>query len=57
VLPMMPTTSQHRSHDYKRNSTIDLFAALYIATSQVITELRPSHDSAQFIKFLNKIDR
>jgi hypothetical protein len=54
---MMPTTSQHRSHDYKRNSTIDLFAALYIATSQVITELRPSHDSAQFIKFLNKIDR
>jgi transposase len=53
----MPTTSQHRSHDYKRNSTIDLFAALYIATSQVITALRPSHDSAQSIKFLNKIDR
>ncbi len=30
--PMMPTTSQRRSHDYKRNGTIDLFAALDIAT-------------------------
>ena len=44
-------------HDYKRNGTIDLFAALDIATGQVITELRPNHDSAQFIKFLNKINR
>lgn len=57
MLPMMPTTNQRRSHDYKRNGTIDLFAALDIATGQVITELRPNHDSAQFIKFLNKINR
>jgi len=57
MLPMMPTTSQRRSHDYKRNGTIDLFAALDIATGNVITELRPNHNSAQFIKFLNKINR
>ena len=57
MLPMMPTTNQRRSHDYKRNGTIDLFAALDIATGTVITELRPNHDSAQFIKFLNKINR
>ena len=57
MLPMMPTTSQRRSHDYKRNGTIDLFAALDIATGNVITELRPNHNSAQFIRFLNKINR
>jgi len=57
MLPMMPGSNQRRSHDYKRNGTIDLFAALDIASGQVITELRPNHDSAQFIKFLNKINR
>jgi transposase len=57
ILPMMPTTNQRRSHDYKRNGTIDLFAALDIATGNVITQLRPNHTSAQFIKFLNKINR
>ena len=57
ILPMLPTTPQRRSHDYKLNGTIDLFAALNIATGNVITELRPNHTSAQFIKFLNKINR
>jgi transposase len=57
MLPMLPTTAQRRSHDYKRNGTIDLFAALDIASGQVITELRPNHTSAQFIRFLNKINR
>jgi transposase len=57
ILPMLPTTPQRRSHDYQRNGTIDLFAALNIATGNVISELRPNHTSAQFIKFLNKIKR
>jgi transposase len=57
ILPMLPTTPERQSHDYKRNGTIDLFAALDIATGQVISELRPNHNSAQFIKFLNKINR
>jgi transposase len=57
MLPMMPTTAQRRSHDYRRNGTIDLFAALDIASGKVISELRPNHTSAQFIKFLNKINR
>ena len=57
ILPMLPTTPQRRSHDYQRNGTIDLFAALNIATGNVISELRPNHTSAQFIKFLNKINR
>ena len=57
MLPMMPTTAPRRSHDYQRNGTIDLFAALDIATGRVITDLRPNHTSKEFIKFLNKINR
>ncbi|WP_445259242.1 IS630 family transposase [Nocardioides aurantiacus] len=57
ILPMLPTTPQRATHDYERNGTLDLFAALEIATGKVITDLRPSHTSAEFIKFLNKINR
>lgn len=56
TLPMLPTTPQRATHDYERNGTVDLFAALEIATGKVITDLRPSHTSAEFIKFLNKVD-
>jgi len=54
---MLPTTPAKATHDYQRNGTIDLFAALNIATGTVLTELRPNHTSEQFIKFLNKINR
>ena len=57
TLPMLPTTPARATHDYIRNGTVDLFAALEIATGKVITDLRPSHTSAEFIKFLNKINR
>jgi transposase len=57
TLPMLPTTPQRATHDYVRNGTVDLFAALEIATGKVITDLRPSHTSAEFIKFLNKVNR
>ena len=54
---MLPTTPSRATHDYIRNGTVDLFAALEIATDKVITGLRPSHTSAAFSKFLNKINR
>lgn len=57
ILPMLPTTPERASHDYQRNGTIDLFAALEIATGKVITDLRLRHTSADFVAFLNKIDR
>ena len=34
VLPMVPGTPERRSHDYERHGTVDLFAALNIATGQ-----------------------
>lgn len=57
ILPMLPTTPQRRSHDYQRNGTIDLFAALDIATGTVITDLRKTHTSKDFVAFLNKVNR
>ena len=57
ILPMLPTTPQRASHDYQRNGTCDLFAALEIATGRVITDIRARHTSADFVAFLNKINR
>ena len=57
ILPMLPTTPAKATHDYERNGTLDLFAALNMATGTVITDLRKTHTAADFLAFLNKIDR
>jgi len=57
TLPMLPTTRQRATHDYEHNGTCDLFAALEIATGKVITDIRARHTSADFVAFLNKVDR
>ena len=45
------------THDYKRHGTTTLFAALNVATGEVIGECMPRHRSEDFLKFLKKIDR
>ena len=57
TLPMLPTTPARATHDYVRHGTLDLFAALDVASGTVITDLRPGHSSDEFVKFLNKINR
>ncbi|MDZ7675062.1 MAG: IS630 family transposase [Acidimicrobiales bacterium] len=57
TLPMLPTTPAKATHDYERNGTLDLFAALDIATGTVITDLRKTHTSEDFVAFLNKVNR
>ena len=57
TLPMLPTTPQRATHDYERNGTVDLFAALDIARGSVVTDIRTSHNQDDFIAFLNKINR
>ncbi len=42
TLPMLPTTPARATHDYERNGTCDLFAALEIATGKVITDNHPA---------------
>ena len=39
-LPMKPGRAGTMTHDYKRHGTIDLFAAMNVATGEVITDLQ-----------------
>jgi transposase len=55
-LPMKKGRAQTMTHDYKRNGTTTLFAALDVKTGEVIGECRPRHRTKEFIAFLNKID-
>ena len=57
VLPMMPGVPERRSFDYTRHGTIDLFAALNIATGKVIGKLSAQHRAVDFRDFLDQIDR
>jgi transposase len=55
-LPILPTTPARRSHDYVRNGTTSLFAALDVATGQVIAAHHRQHRHQEFLKFLKAID-
>jgi len=57
ILPMRPGQVERRTHDYKRNGITDLFAALNLATGEVIHHLRPQHRAVEFKKFLQAIDK
>ncbi len=53
---MRPGQVERRTHDYKRHGVTDLFAALNVATGQVIHQTRPQHRAVEFRKFLDLID-
>src|SRR6266496_4712668 len=57
VLPLMPGTPARRTHDYVRNGTTSLFAALDVASGKVISSLHRRHRHQEFLKFLRTIDR
>lgn len=57
TLPLLPTTPARATHDYIRNGTTDLFAALDVATGRVHTQLFSRHRAVEFKKFLNHLDR
>jgi transposase len=56
ALPMRPGQVERRTHDYKRNGVTDLFAALNLATGQVVAQTRPQHRAVEFRRFLDAID-
>src|SRR6516225_6771123 len=56
-LPMKPGRAQTMTHDYKRNGTATLFAALDLLTGKVIGQCLPRHRHTEFLKFLCTIDR
>lgn len=56
-LPMRPGRLGTMTHDYRRNGTTTLFAALNVAEGHVITEMMPRHRHDEWIRFLRTIDR
>src|ERR1700741_3392495 len=56
VLPMQAGQAERRSHDYQRHGTTSLFAALDIATGNVLGKCFARHRSREFKKFLDHLD-
>jgi transposase len=56
-LPMKKGRAGTMTHDYKRNGTTTLFAALNVLTGVVIGQCMPKHRNGEFLKFLRTIDR
>ena len=57
AFPMMPYMPEKRTHDYVRHGTTSLFAAFNTSDGSVISSLHRRHRSAEFKKFLTKIDQ
>lgn len=55
-LPMYPGRLKTLTHDYKRNGTTTLFAAIELAEGKIIAECMQRHRHQEWIKFLKKID-
>ena len=55
-LPLTKGHSQTVTHDYKRNGTTTLFAALNILKGEIIGTCIKRHRHQEFIRFLRKID-
>ncbi len=56
-LPMFPGRLGTMTHDYKRNGTTTLFAAIELAEGRIIAECMSQHRHQEWLKFLKKIDR
>jgi transposase len=56
ILPLRPGTPERVTHDYKRFGTSSLYAALDLASGQVISALHQRHRAIEFKKFLKAID-
>jgi transposase len=54
---MIPGRAGTMTHDYKRNGTTTLFAALNILTGTILGKCLPRHRNGEFLKFLRLIDR
>ena len=55
ILPMDIGQPERRTHNYLRHGTLDLYAALDVATGKVIAHCKKKHRSADFVAFLRAI--
>jgi len=56
VLPLRPGVPARQTHDYLRNGTTSLFAALDVATGKVIGSLHRRQRHQEFLRFLERIE-
>ena len=55
-LPMKPGRNKTMTHDSKRNGTVDLFAAMNLATGEVLHDTRRRHAGVSVSAFFKLID-
>lgn len=57
ILPMDIGNPERQTHNYLRHGTLDLFAALNVASGKVIAACKKQHRAKDFTSFLNEIDQ
>ncbi len=57
ILPLREGLPEKATHDYRRNGTTTLFAALEVATGKVTEQCYDRHGKAEFLDFLKKVTR
>ena len=57
ILPLRPGLPERATHDYVRNGTTTLFAALEVATGRVTDRCYERHGKAEFLDFLKRVAR
>lgn len=55
MLPLRPGLAERATHDYKRNGTTTLFAALEVATGTITDRCYERHGKAEFLDFLKNV--
>jgi transposase len=55
-LPMVPGRAGTMTHDYRRNGTLDLFAALNVGSGEVLHDTRRTHTGRDVLAFFRWID-
>lgn len=56
ILPMDFGMPERQTHNYIRRGTLDLFAALNVATGEVLAQTKRQHRATDFVAFLREID-
>lgn len=56
-LPLKKGRAGTMTHDYKRHGTTTLFAALNVATGEVIHECLARHRHQEFLRFLRRVEK
>jgi hypothetical protein len=55
ILPLRPGLPERATHDYIRHGITTLFAALDVATGQIVDACYPRHRHQEFLRFLKKV--